>query len=236
MPVQGWTEVSDWVGFIPFEDMPKVLDPGSAGWSTRIIARCRWITPWPIEGDWDAGFRAARIEDRLAEATPQTVETTAALQLDSVSLMARPLLPLMLERPSRPERHRGNRAVTELGWKHAARPSGAADFRGLASPSRAGAMPGRAGPAFDDYWDYRPRFVEVALTKSPRWCDDIGTDEVGTAHHVSHWPLRLPEELSHRFGVDSNGWRWGDAHKASFNNSFWHRIPIIGGLASTSRR
>jgi penicillin amidase len=236
MPVQGWTEVSDWVGFIPFEDMPKVLDPGSGRLVNANNRPMSLDYPWPIEGDWDAGFRAARIEDRLAEATPQTVETTAALQLDSVSLMARRFVPLMLDGLPGLDRHSaviGRLRSWDGNMRHDS-PEPLIFAAWLRQVVRA-LCRDELGPAFDDYWDYRPRFVEVALTKNPRWCDDIGTDEVEDC--PSRLALALTtalEELSHRFGVDSNGWRWGDAHKASFNNSFWHRIPIIGGLASTS--
>ena len=70
MPVQGWTEVSDWVGFIPFEDMPKVLDPGSGRLVNANNRPMPLDYPWPIEGDWDA--EPGPLDgDRLAQATPQ---------------------------------------------------------------------------------------------------------------------------------------------------------------------
>jgi penicillin amidase len=226
----------DWLGFVPFEDMPKVLDPSSGRLVNANNRPMPLDYPWPVEGDWDAGFRAARIEDRLAETNPQTVESTAALQLDSVSLMARRLVPLMLDKLSGLDPHL---AIIERlrSWDGTMRhdsPEPLIFAAWLREVVRA-LCQDELGPAFNDYWDYRPRFVEVALTKSPRWCDDIGTDEVEDC--PSRLALALTtalEELSHRFGADSDGWRWGDAHKASFSNPSWDRIPIVGRLARTS--
>jgi penicillin G amidase len=236
MPVQGWTGVSDWIGFIPFEDIPKVLDPRSGRLVNANNRPMPLDYPWPIEGDWDAGFRAARIAGRLAEATPQTIESTAALQLDSVSLMARRLVPLMLDRLPRLERH--SEVIERLrSWDGQMRhdsPEPLIFSAWLREVVRA-LCRDELGPAFDNYWDYSPRFVQTALTESPRWCDDVGTDEVEDC--PSRLALALTtalEKLSDNLGADSNKWRWGDVHRASFNNRFWDRIPMIGRLASTS--
>jgi penicillin amidase len=91
------------------------------------------------------------------------------------------------------------------------------------------------GAAFDEYWDYRPRFVESALTEQTQWCDDVGTAM------VEDCPSRLESALdaalaglSPKLGSDPETWRWGDLHQARFEHPFWRRVPLIGPLASAS--
>jgi penicillin G amidase len=91
------------------------------------------------------------------------------------------------------------------------------------------------GAAFDEYWDYRPRFVESALTEQAQWCDDVGT----TA--VEDCPSRLASaldtalrELSRKLGGGPETWRWGDLHQARFEHPFWRVVPLIGTLAGAS--
>ena len=236
MPVEGWTEASDWVGFIPFEGMPKTFDPRSG----RLInANNRPVPldyPWPLHGGWDAGFRAARIEDRLAEASPQTIERTAALQLDSVSLMARQLLPLMLDKLPRLDRHA--EVIEQLeswdGTMSHERPEPLIFAAWLREVVRA-LCQDELGAAFNDYWDYRPRFVEAVLTVRPQWCDDVGTMQVEDCSSLLQAALDSALlELSRKLGADREDWRWGAVHLARFQHPLWGRIPLIGQLVATS--
>ena len=236
MPVRGWTEVGDWIGFIPFEDMPKVLDPESGRLVNANNRPMPLDYPWPIEGDWDAGFRAARIEERLAEATPQSMEATAALQLDAVSLMARRLLPLMLDRLPRLDQHanvRGRLRNWDGNMRHD-RPEPLIFVAWLREVVRA-LCADELGPAFNEYWDFRPRFVEAALTKRMQWCDDV--DTVAVEDCPSRLELALEaavQEVSRKLGPDPDAWRWGDVHRIRFENPFWKTIPLIGRFADAS--
>jgi penicillin amidase len=91
------------------------------------------------------------------------------------------------------------------------------------------------GASFDEYWDYRPRFVESALTGQTQWCDDIGTKA------LEDCPSRLDsaldaamETLSRTLGGDPETWRWGNVHQARFEHPFWRGIPLLGPLAGAS--
>jgi penicillin amidase len=233
MPVPGWTGAADWVGFVPSDGLPQAFDPPSG---YLVNANNRPVPhdyPWPILGAWDAGFRAERIEKLIAATVPQTVEGTAALQLDSVSLVARRLLPLMLDRLPNPDRH-----SEIVGWlrnwdgtMRRDRPEPLIFAAWLREFVRA-LCADELGAAFGEYWDYRPRFVETALTEQTQWCDDVGTTP------VEDCPSRLDSaldtalrELSRELGGDPGTWRWGDLHQARFEHPFWRRIPLIGRLA-----
>ena len=100
MPVAGWTGDNDWTGFIPFDELPQVLNPPSG----RVVAaNQRPVGPaYPhfLGRDWPPGYRARRIYALLdTDATGRTghnAAASAAMQMDRNSAMARDLLPLML--------------------------------------------------------------------------------------------------------------------------------------------
>ena len=236
MPVPGWTGTDDWTGFVPADGSPQAFDPSSGA---LVNANNRPVPrdfPWPIPGAWDAGFRARRIEQLLTAGVPQTVEGTAALQLDSVSLMARRLLPLMLDGLPGPARH--PEVVARLrnwdGTMRRDRPEPlifAAWLRELVRALAADEL----GAFFDEYWDYRPRFVESALTEQTQWCDDIRTKA------IEDCPSRLGAALdaalatlSRKLGGDPATWRWGSVHQVRFEHPFWRSVPLIGAFAGVS--
>jgi penicillin G amidase len=236
MPIPGWTDAYDWIGFVPSEGLPRAFDPASG----RLVNANNRPVPdnysWPILGAWDAGFRAERIVELLAHANPQTVEDTAAMQLDSVSMIARRLMPLMLDKLPRLDRHQ---EIVERLWSwdgtmRRDRPEPLIFVAWLREFVRA-LCADELGPAFDEYWDDRPRFVEAALTEQTQWCDDLGTAA------VEDCPSRLTsaldaalEGISQKLGPDPDKWRWGDLHRVRFEHPFWRRVPLIGGFASVS--
>jgi penicillin amidase len=236
MPAPGWTGVFDWSGFVPFDGLPSAFDPPSghlANANNRTVSQNH---SWPILGAWDDGFRAQRIEEIVATEAPQTVEGTAALQLESTSDMARRLLPLMLGPLPTPNKHPEVIGLLRAwsGEMKRERPEPlifAAWLRELVRVLCADEL----GDAFADYWDYRPRFVEIALTAEPQWCDDIRTPAIEDCPSMLDKALDAAlRELSTKLGSEVGRWRWGDLHRARFEHPLWQRVPLIGGLASSS--
>lgn len=236
-PSPGWTGACDWRGFLPPEAQPQALDPPAG----RLVnANNRPVGagyPWPIQGTWDDGFRALRIGQLLDEGLSRAPEGASAMQMDRLSLMARRLLPLMLD--LLPAERRADAPATMLAsWDGAMdgrRPEPlifAAWMRALNFALFADAL----GPAFADYWDYRAPVIEQALAGQAGWCaGDAGSS--GRERCAAFADRALDEaldDLGRRYGSDPARWRWADAHPARFVNPFWQQVPLIGGFASTS--
>jgi penicillin G amidase len=96
MPAPGWSGDYDWTGYIPFDALPQALDPPSG----RVVSANNKIVPdsYPyfLGRGWDLPNRAQRINELLDAAPKQSPEASAAIQADTLSLMAKDLLPLML--------------------------------------------------------------------------------------------------------------------------------------------
>jgi penicillin amidase len=229
LPAPGWTGEYDWIGFIPFSALPSAVNPASGHFISANNKIVPDTYPYFLSRDWDLPNRAERIEALLAATAVQTPQTSAAIQADTLSLMAARLVPLMTQLVKKNER---TQETIELlaHW----------DFhmdREKAEPllftawlrefSRV-VLFGRFGNAISDYWDLRPQVMETVLTKRPDWCDDPkrpGVKSCGTRLAESLDAALV--ELRRAYGEDMRKWQWGRAHVAIFANPVFSRIPVL---------
>jgi penicillin G amidase len=79
----------DWTGYVPREELPWQLDPPGGQIVSANNAAVDAEYPYWIGNDWDPGYRAARITQRLAEAPEKlTTEDMRAIQMDTYVLRA----------------------------------------------------------------------------------------------------------------------------------------------------
>lgn len=87
VPTPGWTGEGDWIGTIPFEALPSRHErSGHISTANNKIAPPAY--PHFLGRDWDAGFRATRIDELLAEGG-HTIESLKRMQMDVLSLPGR---------------------------------------------------------------------------------------------------------------------------------------------------
>src|SRR5262249_22236726 len=96
LPAPGWTGEDDWVGFIPFAALPSAVNPSSGHFVSANNKIVPDSYPYFLSRDWDLPNRAERIEALLAATPTQTAASSAAIQADTLSLMAKRLAPLMI--------------------------------------------------------------------------------------------------------------------------------------------
>jgi len=232
MPAPGWSGEYEWTGFIPFDDLPQALDPPSG----RFVSANNKIVPdsYPyfLGRGWDLPNRALRINE-LLDATPkQSPEATAAIQADTLSPMARDLLPLMLQ--VQPKSKEAADALDRLkSWDRRMERDQTAPliFAAWLRAFNRTIFAGKLGAAFDDYWDMHPDVIRLILTEHPDWCDAAPAETTAScAPHLSAALDQALAELRQRYGDDMNSWQWGRAHVAQFTSQFWSSVPVIGGL------
>jgi penicillin amidase len=229
LPVPGWTGEYDWAGFIPFAAVPSAVDPPSGGFVSANNKIVPDTYPYFLSRDWDLPNRADRIAALLAATPVQTPASSAAIEADTLSLMAEHLVPLMtriveandaarevIERLRRWNFYMDREKVEPLlftAW--------------LREFSRS-ILFGRFGDAVADYWDLKPRVMEAVLTERPDWCDDPKRPgEESCATRLAESLERALAQLHRDYGPDMAQWQWGRAHVARFANPVFSRIPVL---------
>lgn len=231
MPNRGWTGDGDWLGYIPYEALPRSESPPSG----RIVTANQRIVPqdYPyfISHDWARPYRARRIEMLLASQDGHTAAGFAAMQSDQLSLMAQEMLPLLtgLETTGLARELRDRLRAWD-GTMAADRPEPLifyAWYRALTQRIYADEL----GDMFRAAWRLRPAFVAAVLRDDGIWCDDVTTErregcdvQIGAAlDSAIAW-------LQDTYGTDPDRWRWGDAHPAWHKHRVFSAIPLLGTL------
>jgi penicillin G amidase len=96
LPVPGWTDEYVWNGYIPWEELPTVVNPTNGMIATANNKVAGDDYPYHISHSWAQPFRKKRILEVLNEKDIFTVEDMKALQFDQKNLQAEELLPLLL--------------------------------------------------------------------------------------------------------------------------------------------
>jgi len=228
-------EDGTWTGFVPFEDMPHVVNPQSgmiASGNNRVVSDAY---PYPAPGRFFA-YRALRIEERLNAVERHDLDSFAGLQMDVTSSFAQRVLPAL--RSARPETQAGLEALALLeDWDGSLPPDRpepliyAAWIREL---NRA-VMEDELGEATGFLRSNRWHLLDRALTgDAADWCDDIRTAQPESCPVILGWALdAAAAELVAAYGEDMDAWRWGEVRGAIWGHPL-SGLPLIGALFETS--
>ena len=232
MPARGWDDSAEWDGFIPFEALPRRLDPAGA---LLVNANNRLVGPdYPyfISREWDMPYRAQRILEVLKATPDQTVASAVALQRDVVSPMTAELLPLMLAHIGRGERV-GRATRLLAGWDGRMardRPEPLIFAEWLRMLDR-DLFADELGDLFPPMWDLHAKLIARTLRNDAAWCDDVTTPEHETCgFQIARALDQALDALEQRYGTDIAAWRWGDAHRARHDHPVFGRIPVLRDL------
>ena len=232
MPAPGWTGENDWVGFIPFNELPNAFNPQGGAIATANNQIVPDDYPYFITAEWSAPYRAERIKELLNAREKHSIQSFKDMQGDVRSPFARIFLPYLLEAQVTGEA--ASEALTLLrawdGTMDRDRPEPlifSAWYRELTRLVYADEL----GDLFEDYWGFRPVFMANVLSGDGQWCNDIGTGPRETcAERISLALDRALAALQDDYGDDIGDWRWGDAHSAHSEHRPFSGQPVVGAL------
>ena len=216
-PAPGWSDAYEWVGYIPFEALPSVLDPDEGFVVTANQPVTSEAYPFLITHDFDYGQRAQRIRDLIAEAGPLDAETMVEVQMDSHSTNAETLVPYLLEVDGLSGYYGdGLDMLRDWDYSQPADSAPAAYFnavwRSLLQLTFHDDMP-------EDQWpDGSGRWFEVVrhlldAPENPYWDDTATEDDVETRDTILRQALLdARDEMTRLQGKDPAKWEWGRMH------------------------
>ena len=223
-PVPGWTGEYEWQEFIPFEELPVVLNPEEGYLLTANNAVVEPEYPYLISHYYAAGDRARRIAEMLEEAIaagPVTAEDFAAIQMDARVLLAEPYVDLLdglssddPEVQAAIERLRGwdlqagpdsvPATLFQIFYMHLADAVLADELGEMTSEITGGA----ANHVF---------FHRLARRPDAVWWDNLRTEAEETQQEIILQALaETVAWLEENLGDDMESWQWGNLHTVTF--------------------
>lgn len=219
-PAPGWDARYDWAGYLPFDQLPRAFNPPAG---MLFSANHKIVPPGyrhHITFEWQPPYRAQRIEALLLASPVHDAASFARMQLDTVSLAVRELLPQLLS--TRPKSEEAREILKMLaawdGTMAGGRPEPlivTAWWRELTRALYADEL----GDAFAAHWSPRPIFVLNALKGQNGWCGSCGAVLADSLEAALL-------DLKKRYGIDPQAWKWSEAHPAQhrhrpFSSNAW---------------
>jgi penicillin amidase len=232
LPVPGWDGQHDWIGRVPYEGLPRTIDPGSGQIVNANNRLADESYPYLITSEWEPDRRARRIEVLLGNQNDLTVQDFAAMQRDLRSTLADQFLPYLLDDAVGLDRRDLLDALRAWDRRMPGdRPEPLAFSAWYAELGRAIYADELGEELFSAYgWD-RGDFLLKVLRERPAWCDDVGTPAAETCAQRIRWAWdRGVGRAIDRFGTDWRGWRWDQAQRVVMRHEPLQHFPIVGRL------
>jgi penicillin G amidase len=228
-PLPGWTGEHDWTGFLPFAELPSVLDPPQGFLVTANNAVVGPDHPDLLTAEWGDGYRAARITALLRGSGRLDTAAMQRIQTDTMNPNASTLVPYLLGVTPGEAARRAQDLLR--GWDGTQPPDSApaAYFNAvwrhllrLTFTDELSATPATLRPDGGGRWFQ----VVSGLLRRPTdpWWRNAGDGRgLRTRDDVLRAALDdAATELDDRLGGDPARWRWGDLHTLTL------REPTLG--------
>ncbi len=221
-PVSGWDGKHEWVGFVPFEKLPKDFDPAEG----YIVSanEAPDIGPVSIPGAYLPGYRKDRIEALLRSTPRHALETFRVIQGDLYCAPAHALAQRLAKLSSPPKTPKGLSQELATWDGHLTAKSGpgavcrvalevllqrfAGDVDRLDSPLPTGAE------------SYITNLLPVLLAQLDELPEEVLQDTLKGAVEI----------LEESCGPDPAGWSWGALHAAELRHPLGVVKPLRGLL------
>ncbi len=242
IPSQGWLPRNRWLDDFPFEDRPFIINPISG-----IVANTNNKTtdaPFPrhISYDWGDTERIKRLSKLLNARKVHTRDSFMEAQLDTVSVTARTLLPIVAKdlwfsgqpSPTGTLAHRREQALAQLAdWngemdQHVQEPLiYAAWMRNLQDRL----IKDELGPLSQDFAMPDPVFIDRVFRNidgAGIWCDVRQSTAVESCVDIARTALDAALlELTEAYGPRMESWRWGQAHQAHHDHRVLGKVALV---------
>ena len=226
LPVPGWTSDYDWIGFIPFDELPYAFNPQSGFIATANNQASPRDYPYFITTEWDHGQRAARIVDMIQNA-PAKIDIAYIQKMhgDSKNLNAEALVPILLSVKLDPELTAvRDQFLSSWDYQDVIDSQAASVFEwfwsNVLTDTFKDELPEEYWPEGGDRWYVVMRNL-IQQPDSAWWDDTSTTDIVETRDDIfSRAFAETVSQIQKEYGKDSAKWpEWGTLHTSTFRNA-----------------
>jgi penicillin amidase len=234
-PVDGASGAFDWTGWVPFEGLPQLHNP-DVGFAFNANNAIVPDGHQPTFGqDWGEPYRARRIQAFMDTIDKHSLDTSAAMQADRLSLAAKALQPFVAK--IAPSDERARQAQTMLAHWNAVmdkdRPEPAIFTAFIASLRRL-LIEDKTGLTMDALESYSAGTLLSLMTDHPSWCDSPKRPDPDCSRTLGDALDQGLALLVKRQGADMTQWRWGQEHVSLLRHRVYSHIPLLDRLSDLS--
>jgi penicillin G amidase len=230
-PVPGWDGKHEWKGYVPFDALPRVLNPGEG---FIITANNRVIGdqyPYTLGADTAPGYRSARIRNLLTSKDRLSVRDMTRFQMDTYNPIAEQMADSLLEvdLDTRFARQ-GQNTLRAWDYRQDADSPGAAYFnvvwRNVLELTFHDELPREQWPDGGERWFNVMR--TIIDRPSSHWWDNLATPTVVERRDdiLREAMVQARDELTMIRSRDISGWHWGNIHRLTLVNPTLGRSGI----------
>ena len=230
LPVPGWTDEYEWQGFIPYNELPRSVNPEEGFIATANNKVISDDYPYHISHIWAQYYRQQRIKEVLGSKSKLTGKDMQNLQMDVVNLQAKEFVPQFTEEIAASKNKDIQEAVAILEeWDFKDDKEKAAPlifnlwitkipevlFEDQISPDIYALFGGRKAVL--------DQITREALAGRPGpWIKEYG----GIKKLLEDSLLMALEDIKELQGEKMQEWAWGEYHKVRFNHPLSSVAPL----------
>ena len=232
LPVPGWTGEYEWTGYIPFDELPSVLNPPQGYIVTANNAVVGPDYSYFLSLEWDRGYRARRIVDLIESKDTLSPDDMSAIQSDDLNLSAQEIVPYLSALSVEGDAQKVLDAIRQWDFHEHADRVGAAAYQVFWLYLLRDTFDDDLGELAADYvnGDDLNRQAMALLLAQPdsKWWDDAQTtDRVETRDDILKKSLAdAARALTAEFGGDPSQWTWGRLHTVTFKSQALGDSPV----------
>ncbi len=233
-PAPGWDRQYDWTSYIPFEQLPASTNPAEGWLATANQQVLADNNSNPLTADWELPFRYNRIKQLLEAQNKHDLNSMRAIQGDTLSLGATPLLALFKGIQSNHPLSASAKQITNSFAGDMVANSAAPTIFNAWADQLTRLLFSRLGDLFEQEYGKRQfreaLILQIANPNSP-WCDQPTTTTVENCADTAKLAYDLAlDQLSSTFAADPQKWLWGQAHLAIAEHRPFSKVPLLNKI------
>ncbi|WP_175989110.1 penicillin acylase family protein [Bacillus sp. Marseille-Q1617] len=232
IPAPGWDPDYEWKGFVPFDELPSIVNPEKGFIATANNKVIDDSYPYHISHHWAQPYRYMRIAQYLEQKEDLTIQDMKNLQMDQINLHAAEFVPILLRDIKDKDLTSGqSQAVKVLEeWDYKDDKSEAAPllFHTWMNTLSMDMFEKEIPKEMMDLFEGRQSIVDEMLRKAHEgevssWFEPFG----GYQSYLQKSLDAAISEIGERYGSSMEQWKWGDYHKVYFEHPMSSASPLL---------
>lgn len=240
LPVPGDSSDYGWKGFIPWDELPTVVNPDEDFIATANNEVIGEEYPYHITDFWAQPYRFERIKEVLAANDSLTVEDIKKLQMDQHNLYAREFLPYLLTSIKAQDQNGKYKDVIKLleNWDMVdAKDSGAPlVFHTLMEKLQEVLFKDQMPEDMYELMYGKFNITDQLLRTAYAGKNSIWIEEQGGVDATVYKALELTvAQIEDQFGKNVSKWKWGNFHQLTFDHTLGKASPILAAYFNAKK-